>query len=126
MTITALDLAKAAYTDKPLLFAAIMPETTWTETEGGPYGGTFTGPDDIRAGVFGRLVGEWDDFTAHPKDYFPSGEDVVVVLGRYTGVNKKTGKPLDAAFAHVFMVRDQKLVKFVQYTDTALFRDAMS
>ncbi len=126
MPNSALELAKAAYTDKPRLFAAIMPETTWTETEGGPYGGVFTGPEAIRAGVFARLQGEWDDFTAHPQDYCPSGDGVVVVLGRYTGVYKKTGKQLDAAFAHVFTVRDQKLVKFVQYTDTALFRDAMS
>jgi hypothetical protein len=31
---------------------------------------------------------------------------------------KATGKPVDAQFAHVFEFRNDKIIRFQQYTDT--------
>jgi ketosteroid isomerase-like protein len=44
--------------------------------------------------------------------------DAVVVLGRYKGVFKATGRALDAQLVHVWRVEDGKVVAFQQYTDT--------
>ncbi|MER6497579.1 nuclear transport factor 2 family protein, partial [Streptomyces griseorubiginosus] len=53
------------------------------------------------------------------------GENVVV-LARYTAVNKATGKPIDVRVAHHFVVRGGLIVRFEQFVDTALVRDAMT
>ena len=50
----------------------------------------------------------------------------VVVLARYTAINKATGKPLNVRVAHHFTVRGGRIVRFEQFVDTALVRDAMT
>lgn len=91
----------------------------WNEAENFPYadGNPYVGADAIVGGVFMRLGGEWDGFAAVPRDYLDAG-DHVVVLGRYKGIYKATGKPLDAQMCHVWRVEDGKAVHFQQYTDT--------
>jgi ketosteroid isomerase-like protein len=37
---------------------------------------------------------------------------------------KKTGTPIDAQFAHVWHVRDGKVMRFQQYTDTRQWAQA--
>jgi ketosteroid isomerase-like protein len=98
------------------------PQVEWREAEGHPYadGNPYLGPEQILEGVFSRLGGEWEGFTAHPQEYLDAG-DVVVVLGRYTGTYKETGRVLDAQIAHVYRLRDGRVVAFQQYTDTAQF-----
>ena len=102
----------------------LSPDINWTEAEGFPYGGTYTGPDAVLAGVLMRLGAEWDGFSAAP-DEFVDGGDTVVVLGRYSGKYKATGKSLRAVFAHVWKVREGKAVRFVQYVDTLLVQRAL-
>jgi ketosteroid isomerase-like protein len=58
-------------------------------------------------------------------NYLTDGENVVV-LARYTAVNKATGKQLNVRVAHHFVVRGGQIVRFEQFTDTAKVRDAMT
>jgi uncharacterized protein len=44
--------------------------------------------------------------------------DTVLVEARYKATAKATGKPLDAQVAHVWDLRDGKVVRFQQYSDT--------
>lgn len=53
------------------------------------------------------------------------GENVVV-LARYTAVNKATAMPIDVRVAHHFVVRGGQIVRFEQFVDTALVREAMT
>jgi len=69
-----------------------------------------------------RLMSEWEGFKAVPEKFVGMG-DTVAVLGRYHGTYRETGKSVNAQMVHVFTVKDNKLVKFQQYTDTAQFRD---
>jgi ketosteroid isomerase-like protein len=71
-----------------------------------------------------RLGSEWDGFRAEPDEVLDAG-DTVVGLGYYSGRYKATGKEFRAQFAHVFKLRDGKIVKFQQYTDTALVQAAL-
>jgi ketosteroid isomerase-like protein len=97
----------------------MAPDMEWNEAENFPYddGNPYVGADAIVSGVFMRLGGEWDGFAARPKEFLDAG-DTVVVLGRYGGTYKGTGKPLDAQLCHVWRVKEGKAVHFQQYTDT--------
>jgi uncharacterized protein len=113
-----------AHGDVPAVLGAFASEIHWTEAEGFPYGGIYTGPGEILENVFMRLGTEWDGFAAVPHDFVVQG-DRVVALGRYSGRYKATGKAFSAPFAHVWTLRNGKAVTFQQYTDTALVQAAL-
>ena len=110
--------------DVPGVLGFLSPDIEWTEAEGFPYGGTYKGPNAVLEGVFMRLGTEWDGYSAIPDEFIDAG-DIVVVLGKYSGKYKATGKSFLADFAHVWMVREGKAVKFVQYTDTLKVHQAL-
>src|SRR5712692_3699971 len=97
--------------DIPSVLGFLGSDVEWTEAEGFPYGGTYIGPNAVLEGVFMRLGTEWDGFAAVP-DEFIDGEETVVVLGKYSGTYKATGKSFQANFAHVWKVRDGKALRF--------------
>ncbi len=113
--------------DMPVIMATLDPQIEWNEAENFPYSdrNPYIGVPAILEGVFARLGSEWENFAAVSQEILGSG-DTVVSLGRYRATCKATGKPVDAQFVHVFRLRDGKVVRFQQYTDTAQFRDAMS
>jgi uncharacterized protein len=104
--------------------AVLAPDVSWIEAEGFPYAGTYSGPDGVLNGVFLRLASEWDGFSAVPHEFVVQG-DTVVSLGQYGGTYKMTGKRFSAPFAHVWNLRNGKVVRFRQYTDTAVVQDAL-
>ena len=110
--------------DIPAVLGFLNPEIDWTEAEGFPYAGTYHGPRAVLEGVFMRLGSEWNGFAAIP-DEFIDGGDTVVVLGKYSGTYKTTGKSFQANFAHVWKMQDGKAIRFVQYVDTLLVHRAI-
>ncbi len=106
------------------VLGALSPDIAWTEAEGFPYGGTYHGPKAVLEGVFMRLGSEWEGFAAVP-DEFIDGGDTVVVLGKYSGKYKATGKSFQANFAHVWKMQDGKAAQFIQYVDTLLVHRAL-
>lgn len=124
------ELIRGAYAafargDVPAVLAILAPEVQWTEVEGFPYAGTYTGPDAILSGVFTRLGTEWEGFAAVPEELVAEG-NYVVALGRYSGKFRKTGKTFTAPFAHVWEFREGRVVKFRQHTDTAVVNRALA
>jgi len=123
------DLIRGIYTafakgDVPGVVGALDEDIRWTEAEGFPYGGTYVGVDAVLSNVFAKLGSEWEGFTAAPTTFVAEG-DLVVALGDYRGTYKATGKSFSAPFAHVWTVRAGKVVRFQQYTDTALVQAAL-
>jgi ketosteroid isomerase-like protein len=98
---------------------AFDPEIRWLEAENFMYAdrNPYAGPQAVAEGVFQRIVTDVESFAVIPQR-FVEGGDTVVVEGRYQGTMKATGTPVDAQFAHVWQVRDGKIVSFQQYTDT--------
>jgi len=117
-------LASAAG-DLAALRATLAPDVEWTEMAGFPLAGTYRTPAAVTSHVMEALGRDWDDWVAHDDRYIADGENVVV-LARYTARNKATGKVLDARVAHHFIVRGGLIVRFEQFVDTALVRDAMT
>ena len=112
--------------DVPAVLGAFDPAIEWREAEGYRYSdrNPYVGPQAIAEGVFQRLVTDVDDFRIAVKNMVESG-DTVVVEGRYTCTVKETGTPLDAQFAHVWELKNGRITRFQQYTDTDQWNVAM-
>jgi len=115
-------LASAAG-DLTALRETLAPDVEWTEMAGFPLAGTYRTPQGVTSGVMEKLAQDWDGWTAHDDTYVVDGENVVV-LARYSATHKATGKPLNVRVAHHFTVRGGLIVRFEQFVDTALVRDA--
>jgi ketosteroid isomerase-like protein len=111
--------------DVAAVLGALHPEIQWNEAEGFVYddGNPYVGPQAVAEGVFMRLGADLEGFVAAPTRVVESG-DTVLVEGRYRGTVKATGAQIDAQFAHVWQVRDGKMVRFQQYTDTKQWAQA--
>lgn len=105
--------------DVPAVLDRMSPGIVWNEAENFPYadGNPYRGTEAILGGVFARLGSEWEGFAALPEEFLDAG-DTIVVLGRYRGTCRATGRTLDAQLAHVWRVEDGRAVRFQQYTDT--------
>lgn len=110
--------------DIPGMLGAFDPMINWTEAAGFMYGGTYIGPDAILENVFMRLGTEWEGFSAVPGEIVDGGESVVA-LGTYSGKYLKTGKSFEVPFAHAWTVRDGRITRFVQYTDTLVIAQSL-
>ena len=107
------------------LRAALAPDATWTEAAGFPYAGTYVGFEAIAAGVFQRLATEWIDYRAQAHTYLEDG-DQVAAFGVYSGTYRATGKAMTATFAHLYTLRDGKIVRMEQYVDSLLVSRAIA
>ena len=105
--------------DVPAVLAAMSPDIVWNEAENYPYadGNPYRGPEAILAGVFARIGSEWDGFAAVPEEYIDGG-DTIVVLGRYRGTYRASGRSMDAQMVHVWRLADGRITRFDQSGDT--------
>ena len=118
------DLIKGIYDafdigDVPGVLGRMSPGIVWNEAENFPYadGNPYVGPDAVAQGVFFRCATEWDGFAVVVEEIIDAG-DTIVVLGRYKGTFKATGRAQNTQMAHVWRVADGKAVKFQQFADT--------
>lgn len=102
----------------------LSSDVDWDEGDGHPYG-RHRGFAAVSANVFERLGVEWEGMATHIEEIVEDPSGRVVVLGRDIAVNKATGRKIDSRVAHVYMVRDGKIVAFLQFCDTAAWRHAM-
>jgi uncharacterized protein len=129
--MSAVDLVKRSYAafelgDLDGVLGDMAPDIEWQQAQGLPHGGTYHGVDEVRKNIFDPLDEEWwDEFTAVPTEFLDAAGEVVV-LGRYRGRAKETGKQLDVPFVHVWTVRGEKVVRFRQFLDTAGWIEALS
>jgi ketosteroid isomerase-like protein len=112
--------------DPAAILAALHPEFTGTVSAGMPLGtgGRHDGPDAMLAAVWGPVFGAYD-VRVEPDAFLAADGDRVVVLGHYRGTGRASGAPLDARFAHVLAVRDDRIATLEQITDTARWHAAL-
>ncbi len=111
--------------DVPAVLALLDSHIEWTEAERFPYyGGTWRSADAIVKGLFEPLRRDWSSFAVQAERFLTDG-DQAVAFGKYAGTHKRTGRSMTAPFAHHWAVSGDKIVRFVQYTDTAKVLDAM-
>jgi ketosteroid isomerase-like protein len=111
--------------DIPAVMAAMHEQIEWNEAEHITYwpGAAFIGPHAVLTGVFARLPQDFDGFRVEVSRIVAL-LDTVLVEARYRATAKATGKPLDAQVAHIWDLRDGKVVRFQEYSDTWHFAQA--
>jgi ketosteroid isomerase-like protein len=109
---------------KRSLDSILSPRVEWTETAGFPYAGTYYGAEEVGKNVFSRLAADWIGFRADVANFYDAG-DTIIATGFYRATYRKTGKPMEASFAHTWTLDNGKIVKYVQCADTKKVWDAM-
>jgi 2-(1,2-epoxy-1,2-dihydrophenyl)acetyl-CoA isomerase len=106
--------------DGRAIHTALHPEFVGEVTDGMPLGagGVHLGPDAMLAEVWGPVFVHYD-IAVEPRECLRCGPEAAVVIGRYRGSGRATGSRLDAAFAHVFELRDGRVSRLRQFTDSA-------
>ena len=102
--------------------AAFAENIAWTEADGFPLAGTYTGADAVVENVFMRL-GEFSDNWGVAVDRLIADGDTVVADGRYTWNHKNTGQACEVRMAHVWTLAEGKVTAFLQHVDTARFQE---
>ncbi|MGZ8686903.1 MAG: nuclear transport factor 2 family protein [Gaiellaceae bacterium] len=112
--------------DMDAVLADMHDDIEWQQAQGLPHGGTYRGLAEVRRNVFDPLDRDWwSEFSAVPNEFLDAGEEVVVI-GRYRGVAKATGRRLDVPFVHVWSLRDGKAWRFRQFLDTYGWVEALA
>lgn len=106
--------------DVPTIRQLLDPSFTGVMTDGLPFGigRTYHGPEAMLEQCWGKVARHYA-ITPEPAEYLPVEDGRLVVLGSYRGTARATGRPLDAAFAHILRIADDRIVELLQVTDTA-------
>ena len=129
--MTNLEIIKSTYQGKTSeengrnLASYVSESISWTEAEGFPYAGTYIGMEEIAKNVFSRLDSEWIDYKFTPEGYL-TDSDKVVAYGTYSGIYKRTGKSIKARVAHLWKLKDGKIISFEQFVDSQIVNSALN
>jgi ketosteroid isomerase-like protein len=106
------------------IVARMADSTTFIQPGGRdiPWAGTYRTPAEVE-GFFGKLADavEVTDFT--PREYVEQ-DGVVVALGVWAGVARRTGKPFDSSWAMIWKLRDGKVWFYEALEDTDTIAEA--
>ena len=106
--------------DIPALLSTLTDDVDWHGVIGVgpnvPQGGPRKGHKEVA--TFFEQVGGTVDFKRFEPQKFVAEGDVVVVLGFYESVVKTTGKHFASEWVMVFTMRDGKIAKFREFSDS--------
>lgn len=106
--------------DIPGALADMNPNIEWNEAESFPYadGNPYIGPQAVVDGVFARIGAEWEYWNLTDIELHEMSNDKVLATLRYQAKFNKNGQVIDAQTAHFWTLKDGKITRFQQYTDT--------
>ncbi len=112
--------------DGQALIEALHPSFRGVVAAGMPLGlgGVYEGRERMLQGCWSQVFAVLDTRPI-PAEYLPAGPDRIVILGRYLGRSRETGRSHDAAFAHVLRFQDGAVSELIQITDTARWHEAL-
>jgi ketosteroid isomerase-like protein len=112
--------------DIPFVLSVLADQLEWIETDakGVPTAGRSGSSQEVLSNVFAKVPEHFEAFELRPEWWIETADDVVVT-GRVVAMTR-TGRALDAPYAHVFTVRDGKIVRNENHHDTALWVEALS
>ena len=96
----------------------------WITMDGMPNGGKYIGRKSVFEEYFPRMLSNFEEFHANPTKFL-CVDDEVIVFGEYKGLTK-IGKNFIAPFCHLYTIKDSRIFRFKQYTDTQIIHEAMT
>lgn len=110
--------------DVEALLRLVADDAEWVDPgpAGTPTAGTWKGHDQIRR-WFAAAQESYEFQQFEPRQYVAQG-DYVVVLGYYRGTARTTGRPFESDWAMAFTLRDGKITRYQEYTDTEVLGTA--
>lgn len=113
--------------DIDTLLANVADDVDWHAVYGAgpevPTSGTRRGRAQVRE--FFRQVAENISFSRFEPQRFVATGDTVVTLGHYVATTR-TGRSFDSDFAMVFTLRDGKISRFQEFSDSAAINAAFA
>ena len=70
-------------------------------------------------------IGRAFSVRVEPEEWIPCADGRLLVIGRYVGRARSSGRPLEAEVAHLWSAVEDRLTSVHQFTDTAMWRDAL-
>ena len=113
--------------DIPAALEPMDAGIVWNEAESFPYAdkNPYVGPEAVLNGVFARIGAEWEYWNLTDIELHDVSGNKVLATLRYDAKHKATGKTIDSQTAHLWTLRDGKIIAFQQYTDTKQAADAV-
>ena len=110
--------------DLPTILSHLAEDVTWKYLGPAeiPFGGTRHGKEQVAQ--FFAAIAENLDVQDFGIERFIVQDDTVVALGHERMRVKTTGRTYETQWAHVFTLRDGKIVEFREYADTAAVAEA--
>ena len=109
------------YKDKNIngILSLVDDKVEWIgpESDYVPFAGQFHGKDQVTQ-FFSKLEQTQEAINFEPQNFIAEG-DMVAVTGISSWRVKATGQTYDNPWAHIFTVRDGKIVRFEQHAHTA-------
>ncbi|MCV0431135.1 ketosteroid isomerase [Nitrosopumilus sp.] len=96
----------------------------WITMDGMPSGGRYVGIKSIFEEYFPKMLSHFKEFHTIPEQFLDF-KDHVMVTGKYRGISFKN-KEFDVSFSHVYLIKQNKIVQFRQFTDTKIIRDSLN
>jgi len=112
--------------DMPSVLGALDAKVVWNEAEGNEMadGNPYIGPDAVLQGVFARIGADHEYFNVKDIELHDMSSNQVLATLRYDAKRKKNGQLIDAQAAHLYTLKDGKVVAFQQYVDTKQLAEA--
>jgi steroid delta-isomerase-like uncharacterized protein len=112
--------------DIPAVLASMDANIIWNEAESNSLadGNPYVGPDAVLQGVFSRLGEKYASFGLKDIELHDMSNNQVLATLRYDATMKHTEKTIDVQVAHLWSLKDGKIIGFQQYVDTKKLADA--
>lgn len=95
----------------------------WITMDGMPNGGRYVGIKSVFEEYFPKMLSHFKEFHAQPNEFL-SVEDKVIVFGSYYG-ESNLGKTFAVPFCHVYVIQNNKILQFKQFTDTKKIQESL-
>lgn len=112
--------------DMPAVLSVLDGSIIWNEAENNSLavGNPYKGPDAVLNGVFAPLGERWENFRLVAIKLHEMSNNEVLATLRYQGKFLKTGISINAQAAHLWKLKNGKVIGFQQYVDTKQLSDA--
>ena len=112
--------------DVQMILNSLTPDVEWRYDAPAaiPYSGARRGPGEV-AGFFAAIATTEEKQLLEISEFMASGDEVIT-LGTYSATAKASGKSYSVRLAHIFTIRDGKIARFLNFSDTAAVAEAHS